>query len=49
LTYAEALGKTGGKPVSMGIEGHHHFSVLNAFAKPGHRFCRAVLEQIGLA
>ena len=49
LAYAEALRKAGDEPVSMGIEGHHHFSVLNAFANPDHRFGRAVLEQIGLA
>ena len=42
LAYAEALRKAGDEPVSMGIEGHHHFSVLNAFAKPDHRFCCAV-------
>jgi len=47
--YAATLHKAGAAPVSMAIEGHHHFSVLDAFANPAHRFGRAVLEQIGLA
>ncbi|MBO88216.1 MAG: esterase [Rickettsiales bacterium] len=47
--YAAALQIAGGAPDSMGIHGHHHFSVLDAFANPEHNFGCAVLKQIGLA
>ena len=47
--YAAALQDAGSAPVSVEIQGHHHFSVLDAFANPEHSFGRAVLKQIGLA
>lgn len=47
--YADTLRQAGSTPTSFKVEGHHHFSILDAFANPQHRFGRAVLEQIGLA
>ena len=47
--YAAALQDAGGAPLTMGIQGHHHFSILDAFANPEHSFGCAVLKQIGLA
>ena len=47
--YGEVLRKGGAAPVAFPIEGHHHFSILDAFANPHHRFGRAVLAQLGLA
>ena len=47
--YAETLKKAGGAPVSLCVEGHHHFSILEAFGNPQHRLGQAVLAQLGLA
>lgn len=47
--YDDTLRNAGGAPAVMAVEGHHHFSILDAFANPQHRFGRAVLEQLGLA
>ncbi|PPR60268.1 MAG: hypothetical protein CFH10_01598 [Alphaproteobacteria bacterium MarineAlpha4_Bin2] len=47
--YRDVLRKAGGKPVTLKVEGHHHFSILDAFGNPKHRLGRAVLEQLGLA
>lgn len=47
--YADVLRRTGGTPTLFGVDGHHHFSILDAFANPQHRFGHAVLEQLGLA
>lgn len=47
--YAETLRKAGGAPVSICVDGHHHFSILDAFGNPEHRLGQAVLAQLGLA
>ena len=47
--YADLLGHAGRAPIILGVEGHHHFSVLDAFGNPRHDFGRAVLAQMGLA
>ena len=47
--YRDVLRKAGGEPVTLKVEGHHHFSILDAFGNPKHRLGRAVLEQLGLA
>ena len=47
--YIDRLHKAGGNPISFAVEGHHHFSILDAFANPRHRFGSAVLSQLGLA
>ena len=47
--YVDALRHAGVTLATMSVEGHHHFSVLDAFCNPQHRFGRAVLELVGLA
>lgn len=47
--YADVLRAAGGAPVSLGVAGHHHFSILEAFGNPRHPFGQAVLSQLGLA
>jgi len=47
--YADTLRNAGSAPVSLDVEGHHHFSILDAFGNPQHRLGRAVLAQLGLA
>ncbi len=47
--YADVLRHAGRAPVSLDIAGHHHFSILEAFGNPQHRFGEAVLAQLGLA
>ncbi len=47
--YADVLRRAGGTPSVVAVEGHHHFSILDAFANPRHRFGQAVLAQLGLA
>ena len=47
--YADVLRKAQGEAVAMAVEGHHHFSILDAFGNPQHRLGRAVLQQMGLA
>jgi arylformamidase len=47
--YADVLRDAGGTPISVGVAGHHHFSILDAFGNPRHHFGQAVLKQLGLA
>ena len=47
--YADVLRHAGGMPATMSVDGHHHFSILDAYCNPQHRFGRAVLELVGLA
>lgn len=47
--YAGILRRAGGGAETLEVAGHHHFSILDAFCNPRHRFGRAVLEQLGLA
>ena len=47
--YADVLRHAGGTPATMSVDGHHHFSILDAYCNPQHRFGRAVLELVGLA
>ena len=47
--YADVHHNAGGTPLTLEIAGHHHFSILDAFTNPRHRFGQAVLTQLGLA
>ena len=46
--YADMLCRAGGTAETLAVAGHHHFSILDAFGNPRHRFGQAVLELLGL-